>query len=1098
MKKKNWYKGLTATAITLAMAGAAFTVPAFAIDYDLNYGDVYVEGTESWQQNETSGPFYYVPTTSGDGSYEFVSGKYQHTDKDMSVNISQGTINNIVNAEDANEEKTAFESLKENMQTTTAVNSTVTISNGSTVGDNGTTDGTDGTTSTTDTSGDGTTAGNNTETVDAVDVTISGVNVSTDDTFLTVGNNTNANITIENSQIESGDNTIEIGTFDNVSTSQKVDTNSTVDLTLDDVTVTVDMEKNDDFSAAGMYIQDGSTVDITLVDSNKFQAEYVEEKQGDAYDEDADGYRGFNLSGIRVGGSVADWYGDANAADTVLNIQGEKDADLTLTGFGNGLNISANATTTIKDGITVNVTDTEALSSTQGGRGVLVAGGLTVTGEGTKLNVTDSNKDILNNVVGSNDKRKDEKGNYYYRICSDNDKYVNDSNSGYGIVSGGSKGITVSDNATINVSDTDSAGIYIGGGNLNVTQSNITVSDTKGNGIWFENGTHYFNVSDESKIYVHDANHGIQASNYCVTYMDISGNSSVIADQNRGSGIMNIHTKITGDSYISASQNKYHGYTNGAFEIYDSKADFNDNGYIGLNIAAVLPGSDSAIIQDSVVNANNNGGGIESNVSGAGIELRSIKLAIDNSTVISYGSDAGVCLYNTKEAPAIITVSGASVLAIEGTNYDFYDDWNTAEGHTGRDFINSGSLQADLGAMYGYYLSTDESLKGLSGLDLFLAIAKKYNNGEGINAIVTGAPNGNLKPGDKNDTQYTGPVNSKGTLLFCFDLSRDKDKGTALTYNPEDNTYTFTYTDPNTRERVEYTFRYNTAEEDLEDKGNKAYVWTPVTIINYDPLNNGPFDSLGTATDNGDNTATDVTIFGTTINLAENDMPSYESKVDTQVTTTTGADGSVTTTTTTTTSTYGWWVHVDEEGKLKVITPPDDNASQEEWDEFYSLLNYQVNEETDLLALCGNDTELAESITVYGMWTTTTEQHVETTPGEPEIPDYPEIPEYPELPDYDPPEVDIDDPDVPLVEEPEEPEEPEQPTEEIDDEETPLTPSIPDEVIDDIIAEIEDEVTPLASVPQTGAEMPAAAAALPAGVLAAAVVAMVRKIRRKG
>ncbi|HIT93920.1 MAG TPA: hypothetical protein IAC43_01920, partial [Candidatus Faecivivens stercoripullorum] len=45
--KKNWYKGVTATAITLAMAGAAFTVPSMAIDYDLVNGDVYFEGTQS-------------------------------------------------------------------------------------------------------------------------------------------------------------------------------------------------------------------------------------------------------------------------------------------------------------------------------------------------------------------------------------------------------------------------------------------------------------------------------------------------------------------------------------------------------------------------------------------------------------------------------------------------------------------------------------------------------------------------------------------------------------------------------------------------------------------------------------------------------------------------------------------------------------------------------------------------------------------------------------------------------------------------------------------------------------------------------------------
>lgn len=107
-------------------------------------------------------------------------------------------------------------------------------------------------------------------------------------------------------------------------------------------------------------------------------------------------------------------------------------------------------------------------------------------------------------------------------------------------------------------------------------------------------------------------------------------------------------------------------------------------------------------------------------------------------------------------------------------------------------------------------------------------------------------------------------------------------------------------------------------------------------------------------------------------------------------------------------------------------------------------------------------------------------------------PDPPEIPEYPEIPDYNPPTEDIDDDDVPLVEEPEDPEEP---TEEIDDEETPLTPSVPEEVVDEVI---EDEVVPLTSVPKTGAEIPAATAALPGGVLALAVSALIRRIRRKG
>ena len=109
-------------------------------------------------------------------------------------------------------------------------------------------------------------------------------------------------------------------------------------------------------------------------------------------------------------------------------------------------------------------------------------------------------------------------------------------------------------------------------------------------------------------------------------------------------------------------------------------------------------------------------------------------------------------------------------------------------------------------------------------------------------------------------------------------------------------------------------------------------------------------------------------------------------------------------------------------------------------------------------------------------------------PEPPVDPDPPYIPDYPDIPDYDPPTEDIDDEEPPLVETPDE-----EDTEEIVDEETPLTPSIPDEEVE----EIEDEVTPLTNVPQTGAEIPAATAALPAGVLALAIATLVRRIRRK-
>ena len=660
------------------------------------------------------------------------------------------------------------------------------------------------------------------------------------------------------------------------------------------------------------------------------------------------------------------------------------------------------------------------------------------------------------------------------------------------------------------------------------------MSDNGGVGIYLETGsgknTYTF---DNSRVHINsNGSNGITGQGN--TNLVIKNESVVHVDNNKGIGTNNTNAWVEGNSYFSVSNNNSHGFTNGSFDIFDSVADFNNNTYRGLNISKASSGLTSSQVINSIVTASNNGqSGIYYQV-GAQITDSAIT-ALDNgkndgstshragilmykdsvitdSTLMVDGADVGIVLYDQTGYSGVMKVVGSSVLAVNGNVWDFYDDWNS-NGYTGRDFITSGSLQADLDAMYGYYILNDPSLEGKTGLELFLAIAAKYNKGEGINAIVTGAPAGSVVAGSANDTQYTGPVNENGTLLFRFDLNGEIDKGAAMKNNG-DGTYTFTYTDPNTGKVVEYTFRYNTDGEDLtgtgNNAGNNAYVWTPVTIINYDPLNNDLSGSqIGTAHDNGNNTATDVTIFGTTINLAEKNMPSYDAKVDTDVTTTTDANGATVTTTTTTTSTFGWWVRI-ENGKLVDLSGkvPGENATQEEWNEFYSLLNYQVTEETDLLALCGGNTNdpedlqaalaLAENITVYGMWTSETEQTVVTTPGEPEIPEPPYIPDYPELPDYDPPEVDIDDPDVPLVEEPEEPEEPEQPTEEIDDEETPLTPSIPDEVVDDIIAEIEDEVTPLTSVPKTGAEMPAATAALPAGVLALAVSAVVRRIRRKG
>ncbi len=78
-KKRNWYRGLTATAISLAMAGAAFSVPALAINYDLSIGDVTVDGNFSWQEGNED--------WNSDNPYDHAA------NEDYSVEITQSKAN---------------------------------------------------------------------------------------------------------------------------------------------------------------------------------------------------------------------------------------------------------------------------------------------------------------------------------------------------------------------------------------------------------------------------------------------------------------------------------------------------------------------------------------------------------------------------------------------------------------------------------------------------------------------------------------------------------------------------------------------------------------------------------------------------------------------------------------------------------------------------------------------------------------------------------------------------------------------------------------------------------------------------------------------
>ncbi len=137
---------------------------------------------------------------------------------------------------------------------------------------------------------------------------------------------------------------------------------------------------------------------------------------------------------------------------------------------------------------------------------------------------------------------------------------------------------------------------------------------------------------------------------------------------------------------------------------------------------------------------------------------------------------------------------------------------------------------------------------------------------------------------------YTAPVNIYGTKLTRFNLRGSKNLEVG-----DSRTQEFTYLDPNVNETVNYSFRYNTAAEDLNGTGGNAYVWAPVSILHYDATE-GKINSFGTAVqgnmalvnargdgsvvgntgnpeETSDRYAADYTIFGNSMNLTEGELP---------------------------------------------------------------------------------------------------------------------------------------------------------------------------------------------------------------------------------
>lgn len=312
-----------------------------------------------------------------------------------------------------------------------------------------------------------------------VKIVVEGVNVDTstptevatdtentgDKTIIKVGEGANVDLTVKDSKLTTGGNGIDIGVDLDGKDENDENKETNVDLTLDHTEINLTEKDN----TAGIVARDHSKVDVTLKGENTIDGkEALEDAAKEAEEAKKEGTSSpnRNVEGIRVGGENAG--DDSSGEGASLTIKGDETSDqgsLNIDHTSTGMVISNDSDVTLTDNADVDIKHTEAGSSTQGGRGIVQRGDLTV----------EDKSSLTIDTVGSG----------AYKIDNDQEGLVY-GNNGYGIDS--TDDITVTGDSTLEIKGTQSSAIYGGtGSSLTVEDSTLDI-DSKGRGIDYEGG----------------------------------------------------------------------------------------------------------------------------------------------------------------------------------------------------------------------------------------------------------------------------------------------------------------------------------------------------------------------------------------------------------------------------------------------------------------------------------------------------------------------------------------------------------------------------------------------------------------------------------
>lgn len=556
-----------------------------------------------------------------------------------------------------------------------------------------------------------------------------------DKTIIKVGEGADVDLTVRDSNLTTGGNGIDIG-VNLEGEDENKETN--VDLTLDNTEINLTEKDN----TAGIVVRDHSTVDVTLKGENtidgKKALENAAQEAGDAKKESTSSPNR-NVEGIRVGGENAG--DDSSGEGASLTIKGDDTSDqgsLNIDHTSTGMVISNDSDVTLTDNADVDIKHTEAGSSTQGGRGIVQRGDLTV----------EDKSSLTIDTVGSG----------AYKIDNDQEGLVY-GNNGYGIDS--TDDITVTGDSTLEIKGTQSSAIYGGtGSSLTVEDSTLNI-DSNGRGIDYEGDAGDITF-DNSEVNISGNGMGISVAPEGGTNITFDNSTGSVSAQNgtaiygpESGGKGDLTFKNGSDVTLNASYGIQAGFNN--VEISEQSKVVSNTVASGMIFRGGTSGATKLHITGNSL--------YDLNMSGKSHALQLNALPGSHSILVDDNSTLHISEGEGKEGASAICMGNNTTLTME--NGTLITEGNFSKG------------------IYSFGSNSTTTIKNGSHVDVSSIVRNPINEGQKL--IVTG---GTLTY-DYSADNTLWPVNEQGDKLTNFLLTKDDAHANfdALSYNGKTYTY---------------------------------------------------------------------------------------------------------------------------------------------------------------------------------------------------------------------------------------------------------------------------------------------------------------------